>query len=185
MPGQRFLQPGSGQLQPVRGVHAAAGQQGLVALKDEGQLTELTALGSAGTGQLCQLLAGKARALQLIDGLSRHLAKGRTAPVAVIVVDIVLQLLQRPAHQHGTACVREGLHRRAALGGKDLFCQTGKRKTLHHAGQGIPQLTVDAALGAGSELFRHQQDAFFPFFGPGADALVQQRCFSAAGTAQK
>ena len=61
------------QLQPVRGVHAAAGQQGLVALKDEGQLTELTALGSAGTGQLCQLLAGKARAFQLVDGLSRHL----------------------------------------------------------------------------------------------------------------
>ena len=185
MPGQCFLQPGSGQLQPVRGVHAAAGQQGLVALKDEGQLTELTALGPAGTGQLCQLPAGKARALQLVDGLSRHLAKGRTAPVAVIIVDIVLQLLQCPAHQHGTACIREGLYRRAALGGKDLFCQTGKRKTLHHAGQGIPQLTVDAALGAGSELFRHQQDAFFPFFGPGADALVQQRCFSAAGTAQK
>ena len=185
VPGQCFLQPGSGQLQPVRGVHAAAGQQGLVALKDKGQLTELTALGPAGTGQLCQLLAGKARALQFVDGLSRHLAKGRTAPVAVIIVDIVLQLLQRPAHQHGTACVREGLHRRAALGGKDLFCQTGKRKALHHAGQGIPQLTVDAALGAGSELFRHQQDAFFPFFGPGADALVQQRCFSAAGTAQK
>ena len=165
--------------------YTPAGGDIFVSLKDEGQLTELTALGSAGTGQLCQLPAGKARALQLIDGLSRHLAKGRTAPVAVIIVDIVLQLLQRPAHQHGTACVREGLHRRAALGGKDLFCQTGKRKTLHHAGQGIPQLTVDAALGAGSELFRHQQNAFFPFFGPGADALVQQRCFSAAGTAQK
>ena len=183
--GQCFLQPGSGQLQPVRGVHAAAGQQGLVALKDEGQLTELTALGSAGTGQLCQLPAGKARALQLVDGLGRHLAEGRTAAVAVVVMHMILQLFQRAAHQHGAARVRKGLHRRAALGGKDLFCQTGKRKTLHHAGQGIPQLTVDAALGAGSELFRHQQDAFFPFFGPGADALVQQRCFSAAGTAQK
>ena len=57
-----------------------------------------------------------------------HLAKGRTAPVAVIIVDIVLQLLQRPAHQHGTACIREGLHRRTALGGKDLSARLVKEK---------------------------------------------------------
>ncbi len=31
-----------------------------------------------------QLPAGKARAFQLVDGLGRHLAEGRTAAVAVV-----------------------------------------------------------------------------------------------------
>ena len=162
-PGQCGLEAGCGQLQPVGGVHACPGQQGLVALKDEGQFAEFGAVGAAVLRQLIELLARETRALELVDGLGGHLAEGGRAAVAVIVMDVVLQFLEGAAHQHGTACVREGLHRRAALGGKDLFCQTGKRKTLHHTGQGIPQLTVDAALGAGSELFRHQQDAFSPF----------------------
>ena len=111
------------------------------------------------------------------------MAEGRTAAVAVVVMHVVLQFFQRAAHQHGPACVGEGLHRRAALGGEDVLGKAREGKALHHAGKGIAQFAVDAALGAGRELFRHQQDAASALFGPGADAGIQQGRFAAAGTA--
>ena len=183
-PGQGRFQPVRRQFQPIGRVHAGARQQGLIALQDQRQFGQLAALGAAVLGQVCQLFAGQARALQLVDGLRCHLAEGRTAPVAVVVVHLVLQFFQCPAHQHRPACVRKGLHRAAALGGQDVFGQAGEGKALHHAGQGIPQFPVDAALGAGGELLRHQQDAALSGLGPGLDAGVQQGGLAAAGTAQ-
>ena len=96
---------------------------------------------------------------------------------------VVLQFFQRAAHQHGPARVRKGLHRRAALGGEDVLGKARKGKALHHAGKGIAQLPVDAALGAGRELLRHQQDAASALFGPGLDAGIEQGRFAAAGAA--
>ena len=89
-PGQCGLEAGCGQLQPVGGVHACPGQQGLVALKDEGQFAELGAVGAAVLRQFIELLARETRALELVDGLGSHLAEGGRAAVAVIVMDVVL-----------------------------------------------------------------------------------------------
>ena len=182
-PGKGSFQPGRRQLQPVGGVHAGARQQRLVALKDQRQFAQLAALGAAVPGQLCQLCAGKPGALQLVDGLGRHLAEGCAAAVAVVVMHVVLQFFQCAAHQHGPACVRKGLHRRTSLSGEDALCQTGKGKAFHHAGKSIAQFPVDAALCAGGELFRHQQDAALAFLGPGADAGIEQGGLAAAGAA--
>ena len=121
--GQRLFEPRSGQLQPVGGVHATAGEQGLVALKDQGQLPQLAALGPAAFGKVGQLLAGQARALELVDGLGGHLAERCAPPVAVVVMDVFLQFLQCAAHQHSAACVRKGLHGCATLHGQDLLGQ--------------------------------------------------------------
>ena len=164
-------------------VHAGARQQRLVALKDQRQLAQLAALGAAVPGQLCQLCAGKPGTLQLVDGLGRHLAEGCAAAVAVVVMHIVLQFFQCAAYQHGPACVRKGLYRRAALSGEDALGQTGKGKAFHHAGKRIAQFPVDAALCAGGELFRHQQDAVPARLGPSTDAGIEQRRFAAAGAA--
>ena len=182
-PGKSGFQPVSRQLQPVGGVHAGARQQRLVALKDQRQLAQLAAFRPAVRRKLCQLCAGKAGTFQLIDGLGRHLAESRTAAVAVIVVHMILQLFQRAAHQHGAARVRKGLHRRAALGREDALGQTGKGKAFHHAGKSIAQFPVDAALRAGSELFRHQKDAAPALFGPGLDAGIEQGGLASAGAA--
>ena len=96
---------------------------------------------------------------------------------------MILQLFQRAAHQHGAARVRKGLHRRAALGREDALGQTREGKAFHHAGKSIAQFPVDAALRAGSELFRHQKDAAPACLGPGTDAGIEQRRFAAAGAA--
>ena len=177
------FQPCSGQFQPVGGVHAAAGQQALVALKDQCQLAQLAAFSPAALGQKTELLPGKSGAFQLVDGLGGHLAECRAAAVAVIVVYVVLQLLQCAAHQHGAACVGKSLHRRTALHREDALGQAGERKALHPAGKRIPQFPVDAPLGGGGELLRHQQDAFLPRLCAGLDAGIQQRGFPTAGAA--
>ena len=182
-PGQCGLEAGCGQLQPVGGVHACPGQQGLVALKDEGQFAELGAVGAAVLRQLIELLTREARALELVDGLGGHLAEGGRAAVAVIVMDIVLQFLEGAAHQHGTARVAEGLDGRASLRRQDMLGEAGEGKALHQSAQRVAQLPVDAALGGRGELLRHQQDALLPRLGPRPDALVQQGGLSAAGTA--
>ena len=177
------FQPVGSQLQPVRRVHAGMGQQRFIPLEDEGQLAEFAALRAAVPGQRIELLSGKARALELVNGLRRHLAERRRAAVAVVIVHIVLQLFQRAADQHCPPGIREGLHRRAALGGEDLLGQAGERKALHQPGEAVPQFPVNTALCGGSKLFRHQQDAALPCLGPGLDALVQQGCLAAAGAA--
>ena len=177
------FQPVGSQLQPVRRVHAGVGQQRFIPLEDEGQLAEFAALRAAVPGQRIELLSGKARALELVNGLRRHLAERRRAAVAVVIVHIVLQLFQRAADQHCPPGIREGLHRRAALGGEDLLGQAGERKALHQPGEAVPQFPVNAALCGGSKLFRHQQDAALPCLGPGLDALVQQGGLAAAGAA--
>ena len=159
------------------------GQQRFIPLEDEGQLAEFAALRAAVPGQRIELLSGKARALELVNGLRRHLAERRRAAVAVVIVHIVLQLFQRAADQHCPPGIREGLHRRAALGGEDLLGQAGERKALHQPGEAVPQFPVNAALCRGSKLFRHQQDAALPCLGPGLDALVQQGRLAAAGAA--
>ena len=182
-PGKSCFQPVGGQFQTVGRVHAGARQQRFISLKDHGQLAQLRALRAAVLGQRVELLAGKARAFQLVDGLSGHLAEGRAAAVAVVIMHVVLQFFQRAAHQHGPARVRKGLHRRAALGREDVLGKAREGKALHHAGKGIAQFAVDAALGARRELLRHQQDAAQALFGPGADAGIQQGRFAAAGTA--
>ena len=104
--------------------------------------------------------------------------------MAVIILYRVLQLFQRAAHQHSTARIREGLHRCTALGREDVLRQAGEGIAVHHAGERVPQFPVDAALGAGGELFRHQQDAALPGLGPRLDAGVQQGGLAAAGAAQ-
>ena len=134
VPGKCSLQPVCRQLQTVGGIHAGARQQALVALKDECQLAQLCTLGAAVPGKLLQLLPGKPGAFQLVDGLCRHLAKSCTAPVAVVVVHVILQFLQRTAHQHRPPGIGQGLHRRAALYRKDMLGQTGKGIAFHHAG---------------------------------------------------
>ena len=96
---------------------------------------------------------------------------------------VVLQFFQRAAHQHGPARVRKGLHRRAALGREDALCKAREGKAFHHAGKSIAQFPVDAALRAGSELFRHQKDAAPALFGPGTDAGIEQGGLAAAGAA--
>ena len=184
VPGKRSFQTVCRQLQTVGGVHAGARQQALVALKDERQLAQFCALGAAVPGKLLQLLPGKPGAFQFVDGLGGHLAKGRAAPVAVVVVHVILQFLQRTAHQHRPPGIGQGLHRRAALYRKDMLGQTGKGIAFHHAGKGISQLPVDARFGAGSKLLRHQQDAAFSRLGTGTDAGIQQGGFAAAGSAQ-
>ena len=181
--GEGTFQPGRCQFQPVGWVHAGVGEQGLIPLENHCQLAELAALGPAVLGQGVQLLAGKPGALELVDGLGGHLAEGRTAAVAVVVMDVVLQLFQRAADEHGPARIRQGLDGRAALAGQDLLGQTREGKALHKAGARIPQLAVDAPLGGGGELFRHQQDALFPCRRAGPDALVQQGGLAAAGAA--
>ena len=184
VPGKRGFQTVGRQLQTVGGVHAGARQQAFVALKDERQLSKLCALGAAVPGKLLQLLPGKPGAFQLVDGLCRHLAKGCAAPVAVVVVHVILQFLQRTAHQHRPPGIGQGLHRRAALHRKDMLGQTGEGIAFHHAGKGIPQLPVDARFGAGGKLLRHQQDAALSRLGTGTDAGIQQGGFAAAGSAQ-
>ena len=184
VPGKRSFQTVGSQLQTVSGVHAGARQQALVALKDERQLAQLCTLGAAVPGKLLQLLPGKPGAFQLVDRLGSHLAKGCAAPVAVVVVHVVLQFLQRTAHQHRPPGIGQGLHRRAALYRKDMLGQTGKGIAFHHAGKGISQLPVDARFGAGSKLLRHQQDAALSRLGTGTDAGIQQGGFAAAGSAQ-
>ena len=184
VPGKRSFQPVSRQLQTVGGVHAGARQQAFVALKDERQLAQLCALGAAVPGKLLQLLPGKPGAFQFVDGLCRHLAKGCAAPVAVVVVHVILQFFQRTAHQHRPPGIGQGLHRRAAKRRKDMLRQTGEGIAFHHAGKGISQLPVDACLGAGGELLRHQQDAALPRLGAGADTGIQQGGLAAAGSAQ-
>lgn len=115
-PGLCRFQPSGGQLQPVGRVHPCLGKQGLVALVDQGQLTEFGLLRPAALGQVIELCAGDAGTFQLIDGLGCHLAKGSGPAVAVIVLDVVLQLFQRAAHQHRPACIGQGAHRCAAFG---------------------------------------------------------------------
>ena len=182
-PGQCGLEAGCGQLQPVGGVHACPGQQGLVALKDEGQFAELGAVGAAVLRQLIELLARETRALELVDGLGGHLAEGGRAAVAVIVMDVVLQFLEGTAHQHGPARVAEGLDGRAALRRQDMLGEAGEGKALHQSAQRVAHLPVDTALGGRGELLRHQQDALLPRLSPRPDALVQQGGLSAAGAA--
>ena len=97
---------------------------------------------------------------------------------------VILQFLQRTAHQHRPPGIGQGLHRRAALYRKDMLGQTGKGIAFYHAGKGIPQLPVDACFGAGGKLLRHQQDAAFLRLGTGADAGIQQGGLAAAGSAQ-
>ena len=184
VPGKRSFQTVCRQLQTVGGVHAGARQQAFVALKDECQLAQLCALGAAVPGKLLQLLPGKPGAFQLVYRLGRHLAKGCAAPVAVVVVHVILQFLQRTAHQHRPPGIGQGLHRRAALYRKDMLGQTGEGIAFHHAGKGIPQLPVDACFGAGGKLLRHQQDAALPRLGTGTDAGIQQGGLAAAGSAQ-
>ena len=184
VPGKRSFQPVCRQLQTVGGIHAGARQQALVALKDECQLAQLCTLGAAVPGKLLQLLPRKPGAFQLVDGLCRHLAKGCAAPVAVVVVHVILQFFQRTAHQHRPPSIGQGLHRRAALYRKDMLGQTGKGIAFHHAGKGISQFPVDARFGAGSKLLRHQQDAAISRLGTGTDAGIQQGGFAAAGSAQ-
>ena len=104
--------------------------------------------------------------------------------MAVVVVHVILQFLQRTAHQHRPPGIGQGLHRRAALYRKDMLGQTGKGIAFHHAGKGISQFPVDARLGAGSKLLRHQQDAALSRLGTGADAGIQQGGLAAAGSAQ-
>ena len=104
--------------------------------------------------------------------------------MAVVVVHVILQFLQRTAHQHRPPGIGQGLHRRAALYRKDMLGQTGKGIAFHHAGKGIAQLPVDARFGAGSKLLRHQQDAALSRLGTGTDAGIQQGGFAAAGSAQ-
>ena len=106
---------------------------------DERQLAQLRALGAAVPGKLLQLLPGKPGAFQLVYRLGRHLAKGCAAPVAVVVVHVILQFLQRTAHQHRPPGIGQGLHRRAALYRKDMLGQTGEGIAFHHAGKGINQ----------------------------------------------
>ena len=183
VPGKRSFQPVCRQLQTVGGVHTGARQQAFIALKDECQFAQLCALGAAVPGKLLQLLPGKPGAFQFIDGLCRHLAKGCAAPVAVVVVHVILQFFQRTAHQHRPPGIGQGLHRRAALGREDALCKAREGKAFHHAGKSIAQFPVDAALRAGSELFRHQKDAAPTLFGPGLDAGIEQRRFAAAGAA--
>ena len=184
VPGKRSFQTVSSQLQTVGGIHAGARQQAFVALKNECQFAQLCALGAAVPGKLLQLLPGKPGAFQLVDGLGSHLAKGRAAPVAVVVVHVILQFLQRTAHQHRPPGIGQGLHRRAAKSRKDMLGQTGKGIAFHHAGKGISQLPVDARFGAGSKLLRHQQDAALSRLGAGTDAGIQQGGLAAAGSAQ-
>ena len=173
VPGKRGFQPVSRQFQTVGRVHAGARQQALVTLKNKRQLAQLCALGAAVPGKLLQLLPGKPGAFQFVNGLGSHLAKGRAAPVAVVVVHVILQFFQCTAHQHRPPCIGQGLHRRAAKRRKDMLRQTGEGIAFHHAGKGISQLPVDARLGAGSELLRHQQDAALPRLGAGTDAGIQ------------
>ena len=104
--------------------------------------------------------------------------------MAVVVVHVILQFLQRTAHQHRPPGIGQGLHRRAALYRKDMLGQTGEGIAFHHAGKGIPQLPVDACFGAGGKLLRHQQDAALPRLGTGTDAGIQQGGLAAAGSAQ-
>ena len=133
-PASRIFQPLGGQLQPVGGVHAGLGEEGLIPLEDEGQFGEFGFFGAAVLGQIVELAAGEPGAFQLVDGLGRHLAEGRAPPVAVVVVDVVLQFLQRPAHQHRPARVGQGFHRRAALLFQNPLRQAGEGETLHPAG---------------------------------------------------
>ena len=184
VPGKRSFQPVCRQLQTVSGVHAGARQQAFVALKDERQLAQLRALGAAVPGKLLQLLPGKPGAFQLVYRLCRHLAKSCTAPVAVVVVHVILQFLQRTAHQHRPPGIGQGLHRRAALYRKDMLGQTGEGIAFYHAGKGIAQLPVDTCFGAGGKLLRHQQDAALSRLGTGTDAGIQQGGLAAAGSAQ-
>ena len=121
VPGKRGFQTVSRQLQTVGGIHAGASQQAFVALKNECQLAKLCALGAAVPGKLLQLLSGKPGTFQLVDGLGSHLAKGCAAPVAVVVVHVILQFFQRTAHQHRPPGIGRGLHRRAALYRKDML----------------------------------------------------------------
>ena len=182
-PGKGVLEAGRSQREAVGGVHARPGQQGLVALKDEGQLAELCAVRAALLRQRIEPLAREARALQLVDGLRSHLAEGGRAAVAIVIMDVVLQFLEGAADQHGTARIAEGLDGGAALRRQDVLGEAGEGKALHQPAQRVSQLPVDAALGGRGELFRHQQDAPAARLGPGADALVQQGGLSAAGSA--
>ena len=134
VPGKRSFQPVGSQLQTVGGVHAGARQQRFVPLKDQCQLAQLAAFRPAVRRKLCQLCTGKPGAFQLVDGLGSHLAKGCAAPVAVVVVHVILQFFQRTAHQHRPPGIGQGLHRRAALYRKDMLGQTGKGIAFHHAG---------------------------------------------------
>ena len=104
--------------------------------------------------------------------------------MAVVVVHVILQFLQRTAHQHRPPGIGQGLHRRAALYRKDMLGQTGEGIAFHHAGKGIAQLPVDACFGAGGKLLRHQQDAALSRLGTGTDAGIQQGGLAAAGSAQ-
>ena len=182
-PGKGVLEAGRSQREAVGGVHARPGQQGLVALKDEGQLAELCAVCAALLRQRIEPLAREARALQLVDGLRSHLAEGSRAAVAIVIMDVVLQFLEGAADQHGPARIAEGLDGGAALRRQDVLGEAGEGKALHQPAQRVSQLPVDAALGGRGELLRHQQDALLPRLGPRPDALVQQGGLSAAGAA--
>ena len=182
--GQGGFQPLGGQLDPVGGVHAGLGQQGLIALVDHGQLGQAAALGAAASGQPGQLLPRHAGALELVDGLGGQLAEGGRMPVAVIKTDVVLQLLQGAAHQGHPPRVGEGLDGRAPLLREDPFGQAGEGKTLHPARAPIPQLAVDAPFGGRGELLRHQQDAGLPLGRPLGQLIVQPAGLAAAGASQ-
>ena len=90
--------------------------------------------------------------------------------MAVVVVHVILQFFQRTAHQHRPPGIGQGLHRRAAKSRKDMLGQTGEGIAFHHTGKGIAQLPVDARLGAGGKLLRHQQDT--------ASARARMRAYS-------
>ena len=182
--GQGPFQPVGRQLDPVGRVHAGLGQQGLVPLVNQGQLGQAAALGAAALGQPGKFLPGDPGAFQLVDGLGGQLAEGRAAPVAVVIVDIVLQLLQGPAHQGHPARVGEGVDGGAPLLREDPLGQAGEGKALHIARALIPQFPVDSALGGGGELFRHQQDAVFLLRGPPGQLGIEPAGLSAARTAQ-
>ena len=92
-------------------------------------------------------------------------------------IEAEMILIGLPLNMDGT----EG--ERAAKSRKDMLGQTGKGIAFHHAGKSIAQFPVDAALRAGSELFRHQKDAAPACLGPGTDAGIEQRRFAAAGAA--
>ena len=89
-PCKGIFEPCRRQFEAVGRVHASMRQQGLIALENQRQLCQLAALRAAVLRKGGQLVAGQACALQLVDGLGRHLTERRTPAVAVVIVDIVL-----------------------------------------------------------------------------------------------
>ena len=181
----RFLQAAGGQLLPVAGVHAGLGQQALIRAVDQGQLAELVGIGPGGAGIAREFVGADAGAFELLDGLGRLAAERRALALAAVVGDLVQQLVQRAAHEHGAPGFGQGGHRRAAVAPQQRFGQRRKRVAFDIAGQRIAQRAVERAFGGGGELFRHDEDAVQPGLGTGLEFAPQAAGFSAAGGAKK